>query len=51
MVVTSVFSKDLECFKNIHPRFSEAFEFLKKAVNEDYKDELEESVIIKKSLL
>ncbi|MBR3788987.1 MAG: YhcH/YjgK/YiaL family protein [Clostridia bacterium] len=38
MVATSVFSKDLECFKNIHPRFSEAFEFLKKAVNEDYKD-------------
>ncbi len=38
MVATSIFSKDLESFKSIHPRFSEAFEFLKKAVNEDYKD-------------
>lgn len=38
MVVTSVFSKDLESFKSIHPRFSEAFEFLKKAVNEDLAD-------------
>jgi YhcH/YjgK/YiaL family protein len=38
MVVTSIFSKDLEKFKNIHPRFGEAFEFLKKAVNEEYKD-------------
>lgn len=38
MVATSIFSKDLENFKNIHPRFSDAFEFLKKAVNEDYKD-------------
>lgn len=38
MVATSIFSKDLENFKSIHPRFSDAFEFLKKAVNEDYKD-------------
>lgn len=38
MVATSIFSKDLESFKSIHPRFSDAFEFLKKAVNEDYKD-------------
>lgn len=34
MVATSIFSKDLESFKSIHPRFSDAFEFLKKAVNE-----------------
>lgn len=38
MVVTSIFSKDLESFKSIHPRFNDAFEFLKKAVNEEYKD-------------
>ena len=38
MVATSIFSKDLESFKSIHPRFSDAFEFLKKAVKEDYKD-------------
>ncbi len=38
MVATSIFSKDLESFKSIHPRFGEAFEFLKKAVNEDYED-------------
>ncbi len=38
MVATNIFSKDLESFKSIHSRFGEAFEFLKKAVNEDYKD-------------
>lgn len=38
MVATSIFSKDLESFKSIHPSFLDAFEFLKKAVNEDYKD-------------
>ena len=38
MVVTSIFSKDLENFKSIHPRFSEAFEFLKKAINQDFED-------------
>ncbi len=38
MVVTNIFSKDLESFKSIHPRFSEAFEFLKKAINENYED-------------
>lgn len=38
MVATSIFSKDLESFKSIHPHFSDAFEFLKKAVKEDYKD-------------
>lgn len=38
MVVTSIFSKDLENFKSIHPRFSEVFEFLKKAVNQGFED-------------
>jgi YhcH/YjgK/YiaL family protein len=38
MVVTSVFSKDLVNFEGINPRFSKAFEFLKKAVSEDFAD-------------
>lgn len=38
MVVTSIFSKDLENFKNIHPRFSDAFEFLKNAINQGFED-------------
>lgn len=38
MVVTNVYSKDLESFKNIHPRFAEAFEFIEKAVGENLVD-------------
>ena len=38
MIVTNVNSKDLENFKSIHPRFSEAFDFLKKAVSENFED-------------
>ena len=38
MVVTSIFSKDLENFTNIHPRFSDAFEFLKNAINQGFED-------------
>ncbi len=38
MIVTNVNSKDLEKFKSIHPRFSEAFDFLKKAVSENFED-------------
>lgn len=38
MIVTNINSKDLEGFKNIHPRFSEAFEFIKKIVNENAPD-------------
>ncbi len=38
MVVTNINSKDLESFKNIHPRFGEAFEFIKKIVNENAPD-------------
>ena len=35
MIITNIASKDLESFKNIHPRFNAAFEFIKKAVNEN----------------
>lgn len=35
MIITNIASKDLESFKNIHPRFNVAFEFIKKAVNEN----------------
>jgi YhcH/YjgK/YiaL family protein len=38
MIVTNINSKDLENFKNIHPRFSAAFDFIKKAVNENLAD-------------
>ena len=38
MVVTNINSKDLESLKNIHPRFGEAFEFIKKIVNENAPD-------------
>ena len=38
MIATNINSKDLEAFKSVHPRFAEAFEFLKKAVNEGFAD-------------
>ena len=38
MVVTNIYSKDLESFKSIHPRFSEAFDVIKKLVEEDAAD-------------
>ena len=38
MIVTNVNSKDLKNFESIHPRFKAAFDFIKKAVNEDLAD-------------
>lgn len=38
MIVTNVNSKDLKDFEKIHPRFKDAFDFIKKAVNEDLSD-------------
>ena len=38
MIVTNVNSKDLKDFEKIHPRFKDAFDFIKKAVNEDLAD-------------
>ena len=38
MIVTNINSKDLKDFEKIHPRFKDAFDFIKKAVNEDLAD-------------
>ena len=38
MIITNVDSNDLKSFENIHPRFQKAFEFIKKAVNENLSD-------------
>lgn len=38
MIITNVNSKDLKDLEKIHPRFEPAFDFIKKAVNEDFAD-------------
>ncbi len=38
MVVSSIYSEDLKIYENMHPRFKEAFELIKKLIAEDAKD-------------